>query len=171
MASTHVDPVASITFHQLKVIDEKTFEVTFIIDVNNTSDQFGNIVLNMRKQGDAVIRSFESTDTVTVWQGQLQYSYVRSRNHIGFWVQGAVYEFEMYFDNLATQESVMATPWLTPITYLEEYTEVNTGYKAWATLEQYNVATGVATGTTKPNDPGDPDYVAPVYDPATCPLP
>jgi hypothetical protein len=47
----------------------------------------------------------------------------------------------------------------------------NTGMKAYATLEQYSVTTGLATGITKPNDPGDPDYVPPVEDLTTCPLP
>lgn len=47
----------------------------------------------------------------------------------------------------------------------------NTGYKAWTTLEQYRADTGVATGLTKPNDPEDPDYVPPEFDPDTCPLP
>ncbi len=46
----------------------------------------------------------------------------------------------------------------------------NTGDKGWTTLEQYNTATGEATGTTKPNVEGDPDYVAPVNDQATCPM-
>lgn len=46
----------------------------------------------------------------------------------------------------------------------------NTGDKGWTTLEQYNTATGEATGTTKPNVEGDPDYVAPVNDQATCPV-
>lgn len=38
----------------------------------------------------------------------------------------------------------------------------NTGYKAYTTLEQYNVYSGNATGVTKPNTVGDADYVAPV---------
>jgi hypothetical protein len=46
----------------------------------------------------------------------------------------------------------------------------NTGNKAWTTLEQYDVATGVATGIVKPNTIGDPDYVAPVPDTELCPL-
>lgn len=49
--------------------------------------------------------------------------------------------------------------------------EVNTGYKAWTTLEEYQPDTGLATGNTKPNDPEDPDYVGPVYDTDYCPLP
>lgn len=47
----------------------------------------------------------------------------------------------------------------------------NTGYKAWTTLEEYYLDSGQPTGNTKPNDPADPDYVAPVYDTVTCPLP
>lgn len=47
----------------------------------------------------------------------------------------------------------------------------NTGYKAWLTLEEYDINTGLATGNYKPNDSGDPDYVAPVYDTTMCPLP
>lgn len=45
----------------------------------------------------------------------------------------------------------------------------NNGLLQYATLEQYNIDTGVATGNTKPNTVGDPDYVAPVEDAATCP--
>lgn len=48
---------------------------------------------------------------------------------------------------------------------------INTGYKGWAELEEYYVTSGVATGNTKPNDPEDPDFVAPVLDPISCPLP
>ena len=47
---------------------------------------------------------------------------------------------------------------------------IRTGYKGWSTLEEYDTYHGTATGVTKPNVPGDPDYVAPVYDPAACPL-
>jgi hypothetical protein len=49
--------------------------------------------------------------------------------------------------------------------------EVNTGYKAWATLEEYFVDNGQRTGNEKPNLVNDPNYVPPVYDPQTCPLP
>jgi hypothetical protein len=47
---------------------------------------------------------------------------------------------------------------------------MNTGYKAYTTLEQYNVYSGNATGVTKPNDSGDADYVAPVLDEVACPI-
>lgn len=47
----------------------------------------------------------------------------------------------------------------------------NTGYKAYTNLEQYYLDNGVATGVTKPNTIGDPDYVAPVLDLTYCPLP
>lgn len=50
----------------------------------------------------------------------------------------------------------------------------NTGRVIYQNLEEYNVATGQATGVTKPNDLGDPDYVAPVDDSEepsiSCPL-
>lgn len=45
------------------------------------------------------------------------------------------------------------------------------GYVAYTTLEEYTVSTGINTGNTKDNDSGDPDYIGPVYDPETCPLP
>ena len=45
----------------------------------------------------------------------------------------------------------------------------NTGMKGWSTLEEYYIDTGLPTGFTKPNVPGDPDYVPPVSDPAFCP--
>lgn len=57
------------------------------------------------------------------------------------------------------------------VTIEEPAAPQNTGFKAWTTLEEYNVATGQTTGRTKPNDPADPDYAPPVYDPDTCPLP
>ena len=45
---------------------------------------------------------------------------------------------------------------------------VTTGFLAYSTLEQFNQLNGVATGVEKPNIPSDPDYVLPVYSPATC---
>lgn len=45
-----------------------------------------------------------------------------------------------------------------------------TGYKGYATLEEYDTVTGLPTGETKPNVEGDPDYVAPVEDLSTCPI-
>lgn len=44
----------------------------------------------------------------------------------------------------------------------------NTGYYAWATLEQYYTYNGEPTGEEKSNTEDDPDYVAPVYDPIAC---
>lgn len=46
----------------------------------------------------------------------------------------------------------------------------NTGYVIYQNLEEYNVDTNVATGNVKPNDPSDPDYVAPVEDLQACPV-
>lgn len=46
----------------------------------------------------------------------------------------------------------------------------NTGYYSYTTLEEYDTATGAATGTTKPNESSDPDYIAPVEDNNACPL-
>ena len=47
----------------------------------------------------------------------------------------------------------------------------NSGYKAYANLEEYYLDNGVATGLIKSNDVGDPDYIAPVLDYTFCPLP
>lgn len=47
----------------------------------------------------------------------------------------------------------------------------NTGYKGFTSLEEYYTDNGEATGTYKANSPGDPNYVAPVLDTASCPLP
>jgi len=47
----------------------------------------------------------------------------------------------------------------------------NTGYKSYTTLEQYYTDNSAATGTTKANTLGDPDYIAPVFDDSTCPIP
>lgn len=47
----------------------------------------------------------------------------------------------------------------------------NTGFKAYTNLEQYYLDSGVATGLTKPNNPSDPDYIAPFLDLTFCPLP
>lgn len=45
----------------------------------------------------------------------------------------------------------------------------NTGRKIYNTLVEIDANTGVATGNTKPNTVGDPDYVPPVVDTTTCP--
>jgi len=45
----------------------------------------------------------------------------------------------------------------------------NTGMKGWTTLEEYYLDDNSATGYTKPNIPGDPDYVEPVEDLTFCP--
>lgn len=56
----------------------------------------------------------------------------------------------------------------TPYTcVLDEY-GLQTGYKAYDTLEQYNLVTNEPTGVEKPNVPSDPDYVGAVYDPTDC---
>lgn len=47
--------------------------------------------------------------------------------------------------------------------------EGNTGYQGFETLQQYNVETNNATGTTKPNDEGDADYIAPEINLVSCP--
>ena len=36
---------------------------------------------------------------------------------------------------------------------------MNTGFKKYTILEQYNLDTGQLTGITKPNSPLDPDYI------------
>ena len=46
----------------------------------------------------------------------------------------------------------------------------NTGKRITLTLRQRNTTTNVLTGVTKPNVPGDPDYVAPVVDTVACPI-
>lgn len=46
----------------------------------------------------------------------------------------------------------------------------NNGVKIYQDLMEYNTATGRPTGNIKPNDPSDPDYVAPIEDPTSCPL-
>lgn len=47
----------------------------------------------------------------------------------------------------------------------------NNGMQGWTVLEQYYLDDNTATGTEKPNDIGDPDYVAPVENTTACPLP
>lgn len=47
----------------------------------------------------------------------------------------------------------------------------NTGLKVYAILIEMSTLTGQPTGVTKPNVPSDPDYIAPVVDHVTCPLP
>jgi hypothetical protein len=44
-----------------------------------------------------------------------------------------------------------------------------TGEKGYTNLQQYNTTTNVPTGNSKPNDSGDPDYIAPAPDTITCP--
>jgi hypothetical protein len=45
----------------------------------------------------------------------------------------------------------------------------NTGEKGNYNLQEYNTTTNQPTGITKPNDTGDPDYIAPGPDTTTCP--
>lgn len=47
---------------------------------------------------------------------------------------------------------------------------VNTGWATYQLLEEYYLDNGQATGVTKPNQVGDPDYIPPVYNPALCTL-
>lgn len=47
----------------------------------------------------------------------------------------------------------------------------NTGQRITLTLKLKNVTQGTYPGVTKPNLPGDPDYVPPVMDTALCPVP
>ncbi|MBV7533768.1 PKD domain-containing protein [Chitinophaga sp. sic0106] len=47
----------------------------------------------------------------------------------------------------------------------------NTGMIKYSMLEEFNLGTGQATGRKKRNDPADPDYVPPKYDPENCPVP
>lgn len=51
----------------------------------------------------------------------------------------------------------------------KQLTGGNTGEKGYNDLQEYNTTTNIPTGVTKPNDSGDPDYIAPVSDTATCP--
>jgi len=46
----------------------------------------------------------------------------------------------------------------------------NTGVKIVLTLKEINDLTGLPTGNTKPNDPEDPDYIAPSTDLTDCPI-
>lgn len=46
----------------------------------------------------------------------------------------------------------------------------NTGKKIVLTLKEQYVATGIATGNTKPNVIGDPDYLPPSTDLVACPV-
>lgn len=48
---------------------------------------------------------------------------------------------------------------------------VNTGRVIYTTLQQVLVDTGSPTGTTKTNDPNDPDYIPPFVDDTLCPPP
>lgn len=50
-----------------------------------------------------------------------------------------------------------------------ELTTGNSGELGYADLEEYNTDNNVPTGETKPNDIGDPDYIAPVENEAICP--
>ena len=46
----------------------------------------------------------------------------------------------------------------------------NTGFKAFALIEEYIPGSEVRTGRVKPNLPSDPDYYPPVLDGTTCPV-
>jgi hypothetical protein len=47
----------------------------------------------------------------------------------------------------------------------------NTGYVHITTLEEYDSITGVATGNTKANTPGDANYMPDYMDVSKCPIP
>lgn len=47
--------------------------------------------------------------------------------------------------------------------------EGNTGFQGYATLQQYNIDTNAATGTTKDNVEEDTDYIEPEFDLESCP--
>lgn len=51
----------------------------------------------------------------------------------------------------------------------DSVTSGSTGNKGYVTLQQYNTDTDIPTGLTKPNDIGDPDYIAPALDEVSCP--
>ena len=55
------------------------------------------------------------------------------------------------------------------VTCVQGSNDLNTGYATVATLEEYNLSTGLATGNTKPNSPSDPNYV-PDYISSNCPI-
>ena len=46
----------------------------------------------------------------------------------------------------------------------------NTGLLIYTILIQINDTTGLPTGVTKPNNPDDPDYIAPLIDEEMCPI-
>jgi hypothetical protein len=48
---------------------------------------------------------------------------------------------------------------------------VNNGDKIFTLLSEYNARTGQPTGRTKPNVPSDPNYIDPIVDTVSCPLP
>lgn len=54
--------------------------------------------------------------------------------------------------------------------YIPNPSPLFTGMRTVLTLEEYNVDTNVATGSTKPNTIGDPDYIAPALDLTLCPV-
>ena len=45
----------------------------------------------------------------------------------------------------------------------------NNGFKIFTLLVQYSSTTGLPTGVQKANVPEDKNYIAPVYDPISCP--
>jgi len=157
-----------------------TYIVEMILDVTITEpDPEYNIALNYREQGGTMLGSGPiskisgfnasgwldpgSNQTVEIHFGDYGDRYDPLNPTVPF-------EFEFFIDDVPSDgttnwtSAILTWNWPVP-------DPVNTGFKAWTTLEEYNVATGAATGNTKPNDSGDPDYVAPVYDPAICPLP
>lgn len=47
----------------------------------------------------------------------------------------------------------------------------NTGRLICTELVEVDIETGELTGRVKPNLPEDPDYIPPIEDPQTCPIP
>ncbi|NJO92113.1 MAG: hypothetical protein HC831_26430, partial [Chloroflexia bacterium] len=112
----------------------------------------------------------------------LEVSGVVDQNNIAVFVAGGAAPYSYLWNDGATTKDRTGLP---PGNYTITVTDVNdstdqavftilpagnTGFKAWETLEEYYVGSGVATGREKPNEPADPDYVAPLNDPVSCPI-
>lgn len=68
--------------------------------------------------------------------------------------------------NVEQPEGPKAFRAINPFCVIES--DVRTGYMGWSDLEEFDTFTNQPTGNTKPNDPSDPDYIAPSWDPVSC---
>jgi hypothetical protein len=129
---------------------KKRFDYWYIA-VNTTPTAIYILYTENIMSSPYVYNSFSGTTFVNIETGRKTHELRRvSISGTDFSTQRTEYEELYLYDFLHPTENVI--------------TGGNTGDKLWSILEQYYTDNNALTGTEKPNDSGDPDYVAPVLD-------